>query len=289
MNRIHKIDFGVPTLETVDYDKIYSYDSDVISPSELFYPYLINRGGREDAIQKHVDEIAEVIIKNGNMDKFPPIIVDINTLQILDGNCRFKAMIKVLEKNALENIKLRVIYEDVAEEDFDNRVIELNQGQKSWSLLDFIYNYSLRGNENYKRLIDFCKSEDTLHKVDGTINPRYAAAALVKPINDLKNSKLELTNEEVEVGKLVTQEAAEIRKKFSDDAKANGGGWYEPYLKAWAEIRPCLGDIPFKNYLRAVKHQIDCNKRDNAVPYGSNKKPAWYSFFSNTLRMEFGR
>jgi len=289
MNRnIKEEQFGVPRVDAVEFEKIYSYDSNVINPSELFYPYLLNRGGRDDAIQKHVNEIADAIIQNGGMNKMPPIIVDINTLQIIDGNCRFKAMIKVLEKGVLDNIILRVIYENVSEEYFDKRVIELNQGQKPWGVLDFIYSYSLRNNENYTRLIDFCKSEDTLHKND-TINPRYAAAALRKSINDLKNSKLELTDEEIEVGRQVIQEADEIRKKFSEDSKANGGGWYEAYLKAWAEIRPSLGDISFKDYLRAIKHQIDYNKRNNEVPYGSNKKPAWFSFFSNTLRYEFGR
>lgn len=288
MNRETKINFGVPTKDEVDYSKIYSYESNVINPNELFSRYLINRGGREDAIAKHVNEIKDVIVKNGSMDKFPPITVDINTLQIIDGNCRFMAMSDALNDDGL-NLTLRVMYEDVSEEDFDKRVIELNQGQKSWGLLDFIYNYSLRGNQNYKRLIDFCESEYTLHKKDGTINPRYAGAALRKSVNDLKNSKLELSAEEVEIGKKVIEEAAEIRKKFSEDDKANGGGWYEPYLRAWAEVRDSLGDINFKDYLKAIKRQIDCNKRNNPVPYGSNKKPLWYSFFSNTLRFEFGR
>lgn len=290
MNRENKFYFGVPTKDNVDYSKIYSYESNVINPNELFSRYLLNRGGREDAIAKHVKELKDAIIKNGSMDKFPPITVDINTLQIIDGNCRFMAMSDVLNDGVLD-LTLRVVYEDTAEEDFDQRVIELNQGQKSWGILDFIYNYSLRNNENYKRLIEFCESEYTLHKKDGTINPRYAGAALQKKVTDLKNGKLELTNEEVEIGKKVIEEASEIRKKFSEseDEKSNGGGWYEPYLRAWAEFRDNLGDISFKDYLRSIKKQIDCNKRNNPVPYGSNKKPLWYSFFSNTLRYEFGR
>lgn len=287
MNREIKSHFGVPTKDNVDYSKIYSYESNVINPNELFSKYLLNRGGREDAITKHVQEIKDAIIKNGGMDKFPPITVDINTLQIIDGNCRFMAMSDVLNDGVLD-LALRVVYEDVSEEDFDQRVIELNQGQKSWGILDFIYNYSLRGNENYKRLIEFCESEPTLCK-KGTINPRYAGAALRKSVNDLKNSKLELSAEEVEIGKKVIEEAALIRKKFSEDEKANGGGWYEPYIRAWAEFRDNLGDISFKDYLRSIKKQVEGNKRNNPVPYGSNKKPLWYSFFSNTLRYEFGR
>lgn len=285
MLREKKFIFGVPTKDNVDYSKIYSYESSVINPNELFSKYLLNRGGRENATAKHVLEMKNVIIKNGGMDKFPPITVDINTLQIIDGNCRFMAMSDALD-DGVTDLVLRVVYEDVSEEDFDERVIELNQGQKSWSLLDFIYNYSLRGNENYKRLIEFCESEPTLCK-KGVINPRYAGAALCKSVTVLKNSKLELTDEEVEIGHKVVEEAALIRKKFSEDENANGGGWYEPYLRAWAEFRPVLGDISFKDYLKAAKRQIDGNKRNNPVPYSSNKKPLWYSFFSNILRFEF--
>lgn len=288
MTRQNKVIFGVPTKDNVDYSKIYSYESNVINPNELFSRYLLNRGGRENAIAKHVQEIKNAIIKNGGMDKFPPITVDINTLQIIDGNCRFMAMSDVLNDGSMD-LTLKVVYEDVSQEEFDQRVIDLNQGQKSWGLLDFIYNFSLRGNESYNKLIKFCESEPTLHKKDGTINPRYAGAALKKKVNDLKNSKLELTDEEVEIGKKVIEEAALIRKKFSGDENANGGGWYESYLRAWAEIRPLLGDISFKDYLKAVKRQIDGNKRNNPVPYGSNKKPSWYSFFNNTLSYEFGR
>ena len=288
MNREFKSHFGVPAKDNVDYSKIYSYESSVINPNELFSKYLLNRGGRENAIAKHVLEIKDAIIKNGGMDKFPPIVVDINTLQIIDGNCRFMAMSDVLNDGSMD-LTLRVVYEDASEEEFDQRVIDLNQGQKSWGLLDFIYNFSLRENENYKRLIEFCESEPTLHKKDGNIIPRYAGAALLKKVNDLKNSKLELTDEEVEIGHKVVEEATLIRKKFSEDVNANGGGWYESYLRAWAEFRPNLGDISFKEYLKAVKRQIDGNKRNNPVPFGSNKKPLWYSFFNNTLRFEFGR
>ena len=286
-----KIYFGVPTPETVEYDKIYSYDSNVVNPAELFSCYLFNRGGREDAIQKHVNEIADAIVKNGGMEKMPPIVVDINTLQIPDGNCRFNAMKKIIANKLLDHVVLRVIYEYITPEDFDKRVIELNQGQKSWSTVDFIYNYSLRGNENYTRFIEFCESEETLKKKDGTINPRYAGAALCKSPNELKNSKLMLTDAEVEIGRMIIHEAEIIRDKINvaGDRKANGGGWYESFLQGWAQFRPYLikEEIPFKLYLRGIQHQVAANKRENPVPYGSNRKFEWFSFFNNTLVFEF--
>ena len=279
MERNIKAHFGVPTVDNVDYTKIYVYNTDDINPKELFFPYLANRGAREDnGLRKHVLSIADSIVKHGSMEHLPPIIIDINTLQIADGNCRFNAMVKVLENGLEENLKLRVIYENIPENDFDERVKVLNETQKGWTLLDFIYNFSLRGYDSFTKLIEFCENNKSLH--DGKkINPRYGGAALRLSTNDLKKSTLSITDEDIENGNKAVAEAAEIRKLFSTDLKANGGGWYEQYLRAWAEFRGELGDITFKNYLKEVSKSVKYRKREVTIPYGSNKKKDWNSFF----------
>lgn len=287
MDRISKTNFNVPTKDTVNYSKIYEYNTNTINPKELFIPYLKNRGGRDDALSKHVQEIRDGILKDGGMNVFPPIFVDINTLQIADGNCRFNAVLSILNDELLDNMVLRVIYEDIPEDKFDERVIQLNQGQKSWSTVDFIYNYMLRGYDSYKRLIDFCMSDDNLHTEDGKINPRYAAAVLRVSVGDLKKSTLQISDEDVELGKEVVYEAARIRDTFSKDPKANGGGWFEPFLRAWAEIRSKLGETSFKDYLKAVNYTVRNRKSSNPVPYGSNKKSDWNKFFSTVFMSDF--
>lgn len=292
-------DFLVLTKDSVDYEKIYTLvikrgvtPEAILTPVEgnclylFFTPYLKNRGGREDAIQKHVEEIISGIVAEGTSKNVPPIIVDINTLQIADGNCRVKAYNTIIEEGLLDELVIRVIYEDIPEDKFDERVIQLNMGQKSWTTLDFVYNLMLRGSEAHKRLVNFCMSEDTLNK-DGRINPRYAAAALQVPVKKLVERSLVITDDDVKRGREVVREAADIRLKFSTDYKANGGGWYEPYLRAWAEFRQKLQEkkIPFDVYLRAVCKTVD-KKRDNPVPYGSNKKADWFNWFSSTLIRE---
>ena len=266
--------------QNVNYNEIYAFKASEVPVLEIFIRYLNNRGGREDAMEKHVREIKDAIVRDGNMDKIPPIIVDINTNQIVDGNCRFKALQYIIEEEAmpLENLTLRVIYEDIPEDEFDDRVIKFNMGQLSWKLIDFIYNYSRRGFNSFTKLIDFCERNESLH--DGNkINPRYGAAALKLSTSDLKKITLTITDDDVATGNEVVHEATEIRKQFSNDLKANGGGWYEPYLRAWAETRSCLGDIEFKNYLKEVKKTVQTRKRDAEVPYGSNKKSDWVKWF----------
>ena len=274
---------GVPTPANVDYDRIYRFNSKDVDFSEIFEKYLANRGGREDELEKHVQSIKNSILQRGNTDKIPPITVDINTLKIADGNCRFNAVLDIINQGLLPNVTIRVMFEDIPENEFDERVIELNMGQKSWTLLNFIYNYSERGFESFTRLIDFCNRNESLHSADGKkINPRYAAAALLKPASELKNPTFTLTEEEVIRGGDVVYEANQIRSKFSSDPKANGGGWYEQFLKAWSEFRSSesgLGDIPFKEYLKWVNYLIKHKKREVQVPLGSNKKSEWNQFF----------
>lgn len=188
----------------------------------------------------------------------------------------------------LDNVKYKVIFEDVPEDSFDERVIKYNMGQKSWTTVDFIYNYKLRGYDSFDKLIKFCESDESLHTKDGKINPRYAAAALHISSNDLRKPTLAITDADIEIGKNVVKEASEIRLKFNSDSKANGGGWYEPYLRAWSEFRSKMGTIPFKDYSKVLGNCVKYKKRDHPVPYGSNKKSEWISFFSSILTMEFG-
>lgn len=270
--------FNVPLKNNVEFNRIYAFNTVEVPVQDIFVKYFNNRGGREDALEKHIKDIKDAIVKKGDMNEIPPIIVDINTMQIADGNCRFNAVLDIMKEGLIDNLVLRVIFEDIPEGEFDDRVIKFNMGQQSWRLIDFIYNYSLRGQESFSKLIDFCNRNESLH--DGkTINPRYGGAALKIPTSKLKDINLVINDEDIKRGNEVVYEASEIRKKFSSDLKANGGGWYEPYLRAWSEFRDNLGDISFKDYLKEVNQTVKYRKREVDVPYGSNKKGDWNKFF----------
>ena len=277
---------GVPSKETVDYDKIYRFNTSKFDVESIFKKYLINRGGEgvDRGLVKHIADLRKAIIGyGGDLSFLPPIIVDINTSVIVDGNCRFTAVIDLLNDGVYDEMDLRVIFEDINPEEFDKRVRELNEGQKGWTLNSFIYNFAAVGNDNYQKLIDFCKSDETLHKPDGTIIPRYGIAALNKRQSALKDGKLEISDIELATGSIIVREAKDIRAKICKNQKANGGGWYESYLQAWADFRNNekggLGKISFKDYLREVSITVKNRKRDVQVPYGSNRKQEWNSFF----------
>lgn len=280
---ILKTEFGVPTKETVDYNRIYEYDAFELG-NDVFVKYFNNRGGRDDAMINHVKKLKDSIIKSGGYSLFPPIIVDINTLQIADGNSRWEAIMQIVKNELMDKLTFRVMFYDIPADKFDETVILFNMDQKSWTLLDFIYNYSNRGFDSFTKFISFCDSHESL-KNGKNINPRYGGAILKIPTTWLKRTDLLLTDEDIERGETVEKEATDIRLLFSPNPKANGGGWYEPYLRAWSEFSDVLNEkkVLFENYLKEVKITLKNRKSQVTVPYGSNKKQDWTTFFRAIL------
>lgn len=271
---------------TVDYNRIYCFNSKDFDFNEVFKKYFANRGGRDgdNGLAKHVQNIAQAIINDGGTDMFPPIIVDINTMQIVDGNCRFEAITKVIAETKT-NLEMKVVFIDVPESEFDDYVIRYNEGHRNWTLLDYIYNLEKRGVSSLTKFIEFCERNVGLYdEKKNNINPRYGAAALGISQSSLKKRDFILTDEEVAHGEVVAKEANMMRALFSSNPKANGGGWYEPYLRAYSEFRfkdNVLGNIPFDTYYRKMKSMLKNAQRKANVPYGSNKKSDWNGFFRN--------
>lgn len=272
---------GVPNKSTVQYDRIYAYDVCTVPVKDIFAKYFNNRGGREREgnMNKHIKDIANAIVEAGGMEAFPPIIVDINTLTIADGHCRLDAAINVAEAGLLGSVIVRVIFEDIPKEKFDDRVIELNMGQQSWGLLDFIYNYANRGFDSFSKLIKFCDGNELLHDANGKINPRYGGAALMIPVSNLKKPTLTITDSDINTGQEIMHEVAEMWKLLATDIHANGGCWKESFIRAWSEFRDNIGDIDFRRYLSEIRTTIERRKREVSVPYRSHKKQDWNTFF----------
>lgn len=279
---------GIPTLETVDYDRIYHFSSRDFDLEQVFHPYLNNRGFNADRkdtkpILNHIDNIKKAILEAGTMRYFPPLFVDIKNYVIADGNCRWNAALSLLKERKISELTIGVIFIDIPEEEFDNYVITLNTTSKSWTLNDYIYNYASRSSDTgHKKLIDFCESHSALKKENGGISPRYGLAILKKQQSQVKSNKFSLTDEEIAVANSRLIEALEVRAKIGiEDIKSNGGGWFEPYLSAWAMFRDDKPNVDISRYLREANTCVKQRKSKVRVPYGSTKKNDWYQLFSN--------
>lgn len=272
-----RVGMGIPTVSSVRYDQIYSYDSSRVDIRKLFVPYENNRGGMLKQLEGHINGMVKSI-GEGNFDRFPPIIVDINTLTIVDGNCRDAAATKALLSGIVDKLTLRVMYIDVKPDELDKVVIDYNTTSKAWTTVNFIYNFSKRGITSFTKLIEFCNNSEYLHDKNGKIKPRYAVAILNKPIDDLKDTSMALTDEELKEGRKALAEAVEIKNFIEKNDHDNGASWFEYFLRGWAEFRRDYlieKGVEFARYFETLKRYA----KETDIPIGSNKKKAWNIWF----------
>ena len=272
-----RVGMGIPTVSSVRLDQIYSYDSSRVNVKDLFTIYENNRGGMLKQLQGHIDGMVKSIAE-GRFRWFPPIVVDINTLVIVDGNCRYTAVMKSLENNVVDNLVLRVEYIDVPKDELDKLVIAYNTTSKSWTTANFIYNFSKRGIQSFTKLIDFCNESEYLHDKNGKIKPRYAAAILGKPDDSLKDTQMTLTDEEVVAGKEALKEAISIKKLIDKKNHDSIGCWMEPFFRTWIEFKNDYlqeKNVSFETYIETMKTKL----KQTEIPYRSCKKTSWKTWF----------
>lgn len=277
MIKIDRVGNGIPTVSSVRFDQIYSYDSTKVDIRSLFNLYENNRGGMLKQLQGHIDGMVKSMVE-GRFNWFPPILVDINTLVIIDGNCRYSAVMKCLDNKLVDKLVLRVEYIDVQKDELDKLVIDYNTTSKSWTTVNFIYNFSKRGIQSFTKLIEFCNESEYLHDKNGKIKPRYAVAILNKPIDSLKDTKMNITEEEFQTGRGALADAVAIKNLIEKKNHDNGASWFEYFLRAWAEFIDeymSVKKINFNNYFEVMKSKL----KQTEIPYGSNKKQSWKTWF----------
>lgn len=113
-------------------------------------------GNREIKDERHVRNIMNAMM---NGEFIPPIIVDIRTKLVIDGQHRYTA--------ALNLWKQKIGYQLlVIEAEFDNPLlaaIKYNNRAKNWRTSTFVNAYITDGRESYKLLKEFCLHHKLLH------------------------------------------------------------------------------------------------------------------------------
>jgi hypothetical protein len=266
--------FGIPTKDEVDYDKVYKFSG--MSSREaktMFEIYEANRGGMDELdapMKRHIKYLKSVFINDNNV--LPEIIVDINTLRIAEGNSRYMALIECLE-DGVEGVFIKVRFEDIPEDEFDQRVMDYNTHRKSWTTANYLGSYVKRDIGSYKEFVDFCKSNPMIDGSKG-YNPRDGIAALGQSSTKLSDGTLELTKEDFERGKKVFAVANEISKHF-EKKDSNCLVRKEGFLGGISDAFIAYPNIDPSTFVDIVK-----GKQGNVrPPLGSNKKTDWSQYF----------
>lgn len=224
----------VPNKEHVDYNKIYSYNSkELIEQNFTFWKEnrKINKA--------HLNKMFKFIMNDKFNGKFfPPILVDINTLIIVDGQHRKSAFLNALKNG--KDVNLRVIYVDIPEEDLKDVILSINNGSRDWQLLDFIENIS---NKDSMALINQFGENHTLTRktnrkgeIIGHCN-RYTWAILFgKNITkEVRNNNISITKKQLEKGEILYNEIEKLYNALYPNVKIST--WFESFCQAWYNIR----------------------------------------------------
>lgn len=111
---------------------------------EMFNKHESNRKINQPNLKKIIHSI-----KTQNMLQFRPILVDGN-MNVIDGQHRLEAA-KELQVEVYYQVKKEAEHEDI---------VLLNSNQRAWSYDDYFNYYISRGNEDYKKIKQYCEKNN---------------------------------------------------------------------------------------------------------------------------------
>ena len=222
----------VPTIENVDYNRIYCFRND---PNFGFFK------ANRDLNKKHIKDI-ENAIENGTYKAkyIAPIRIDINTLKVIDGQHRYEAFKKAW-KNGSDEI-MRVIFEDLPEDEKEKLdvVIDINSSNSNWSINAYQKRLREEGNKHILNIEEFgktharCQKKNSKGEVIG-FYPRYVYAIIMgrNISNEVKNGTIRVTDSDIEFGEKMHYELDRLVSALG--YKINS--WFESFAFAWYNIR----------------------------------------------------
>lgn len=197
-----------------------------------------------------------------------PIVVNIITGNILDGQHRHKAYIDLMEAGELpKDYLLGVMYVSVPKE-FELEAIErINNNNKCWAIGDFINRHS--DDDSYNNLIQFCLTHTLTCDKNGP-KVRYGSAMVAGKCctNILKNGEFYATKEDFERAEQVHDEMLQIIEALGKEKK---GGYIESLATTWMRFRE---HYEFNTWMK----EFNTNKKYSKMP--SNNGKEWNTLFA---------
>ena len=197
-----------------------------------------------------------------------PIVVNINTNNILDGQHRHKSYIDLMEAGELpKDYLLGVMYVSVPEE-FELEAIErINNNDKSWTLGDFVKRHS--DDDSYNKLIQFCLSHSLTCDNNGP-KIRYGSAMATGKscTNILKRGEFYATDADFERAEQVHDEMLQIIEALGKEKR---GSYLESLATTWIRFRDHYDFATWMN-------EFNTNKKYSKMP--SNNGKQWDTLFA---------
>lgn len=206
--------------------------------------FFFIEGNREIKDERHVRNIMNAMM---NGEFIPPIIVDVRTKLVIDGQHRYTA--------ALNLWKQKIGYQLlVIESEFDNPLlaaIKYNNKAKNWRTSTFVNAYITDGRESYNLLKEFCLTHKLLHF--GNIC-KYSSAILLLghrySTTVVQNGTLVVTMEQCAQAEDVYTELETMREVIASVMQGH-------VITAWIAIRKnILAHKSMEEYMNLLRNKF---------------------------------
>lgn len=278
----------IPTMETVEYDRIYYFDN----PEIVFDKFTFAEGNRDfKKVTKTGKESYDAIIKDvtkqileGEFGStyIAPIRVDIKTLEVEDGQHRYIAFLNAWAKGS--NAKMKVIFENFPVDPKKKlKVISDIQNQKAWTIKDFAHLNMTLNDENTLKFNNFAITHTMcMNKNKNSINNRYTCAFLfgTDKTNKIIKNELIVTDEILEEAHKLYEEVEKLAQIVNKEQST----WFEGFVKAWYDVRhtECFNTMIYEVGFNTILEEFTKHINEN----GSNlytKKIDWLKLFDNII------
>ena len=217
----------IPTKDNVDYDKVYYYSCKDATKAFKFLDF--NRKVYDRNVRKIVKQIND---ESYGARFIPAIIVDINTMSIIDGQNRYVAFCQAWNSGREE--LLRVIYADVPKEYID-QLIKLLQEGKKWNNEDYFHRAISNGNQACQEIEDWCYRHSELCMDKSGPNRSYAMAVIYgrRVDKEVKDLSLTITKNQLDYSEKIYSEVHDMFKAIGYRRAA----FLEGMAQSWFGIR----------------------------------------------------
>ena len=217
----------IPTADNVDYDRIYHYTTAEALDNFIFVSF--NRGTYEKNVAKILKQIKD---KTYGSTFIPAIIVDINTMIIVDGQNRYEAYKKALSEGM--EVDVRVIYINVPYEYLDTLIKVLQDGKK-WGNPDYFHRAIANGNNACKKIEEWCENHRELCYDKSGPNRSYAMSFIYgkRVDKEVKDLTLSISNLQLDFSEQIYTEVLGMFKAM----KYKRQNFLEGMTQSWYNLR----------------------------------------------------
>jgi hypothetical protein len=231
--------------------------------------------------KKHVEQMKNKLMDSPLKKFVCPIIVNLTTGNIIDGQHRATAFCEMIENGSISTSStIDVIYKEMHFEDEIRYIDSVNSDVKNWQLTDAVNSKAKQNIDSYKMLLEFCKTHSLCHANNGTPKATYASIIILgkrPPSKLLRGGDVNFSKEQVEKAHYIHDEMVDIFKAIG--IKSPTGWMIGTLAEAWHEVR---NRYDFDTWLKAfekskgnLQDRVMTRKKDweLIIPYVESQIP----------------